>query len=266
MASTQLKEKKETLPVNFMSELSEFAGEGLESIGADDMQIPFLRIMQTTSPQLNKQESVYIKGASGGDLFNTVTSQFWDSDEGVYVIPCGYTLKYLEFQLRTEGGGFMGEIKATDPVLTQTTRDSSTELLPSGNELIRSAQHLVMIVDVNTGATQSAICDMKKTQLKVSKRWNTMMKMVQYSGPNGLFNPPMWGTVWKLTSTQESNDRGSWFNFAVEKVDPTLIPQEAFLSAKAFYQSFKAGEIKTQAGTNDEVDNGSSKEENELPF
>ena len=123
-----------------------------------------------------------------------------------------------------------------------------------------------MIVDVNTGATQSAICDMKKTQLKVSKRWNTMMKMVQYSGPNGLFNPPMWGTVWKLTSTQESNDRGSWFNFAVEKVDPTLIPQEAFLSAKAFYQSFKAGEIKTQAGTNDEVDNGSSKEENELPF
>ena len=65
MASTQLKEKKETLPVNFMSELSEFAGEGLESIGADDMQIPFLRIMQTTSPQLNKQESVYIKGASG---------------------------------------------------------------------------------------------------------------------------------------------------------------------------------------------------------
>ena len=266
MANTQVQEKKENLPVNFMSELSEFAGEGMDSIGADDMQIPFLRIIQTTSPQLNKQESVYIKGASGGDLFNTVTSQFWDSDEGVYVIPCGYTLKYLEFQLRTEGGGFMGELKATDPALTQTSRDGATELLPSGNELIRSAQHLVMIVDPKTGATQTAICDMKKTQLKVSKKWNTMMKMVQYTGPNGLFNPPMWGTAWKLTSTQESNDRGSWYNFAVEKVDPATIPQEAFLSAKAFYQSFRAGEIKTQAGTNEEVNSGSSKEEDELPF
>tara|TARA_S200000501_G_scaffold378626_1_gene442345 strand:+ start:4698 stop:5495 length:798 start_codon:yes stop_codon:yes gene_type:complete len=265
MATTQVQEKKENLPINFMSELSEFAGEGLDSIGADDMQIPFLRIIQTTSPQLNKQESVYIKGASGGDLFNTVTGEVWDSEEGVYVIPCGYTLKYLEFQLRTEGGGFMGELKANDPVLTQTSRDGATELLPSGNELIRSAQHLVMIVDVNTGATQTAICDMKKTQLKVSKRWNTMMKMVQYTGPNGLFNPPMWGTIWKLTSIQESNDRGSWYNFAVEKVDPTLIPQEAFLAAKAFYQSFRSGEIKTQAVTNEEVINESSKDE-ELPF
>jgi hypothetical protein len=106
---------------------------------------------------------------------------------------------------------------------------------------------------------------MKKTQLKVSKKWNTMMKMVQYTGSNGLFNPPMWGTAWKLTSTQESNDRGSWYNFAVEKVDPTLLPQEAFLSAKAFYQSFRSGEIKTQAGTSEEVTNSSSEEE-ALPF
>ena len=37
-----------------------------------------------------------------------------------------------------------------------------------------------------------------------------------------------------------------------EKVDPHLFPK-SFLSAKAFYQSFKAGEIKTQAGTTDEV-------------
>tara|TARA_R110000824_G_scaffold28933_2_gene96926 strand:+ start:269 stop:1066 length:798 start_codon:yes stop_codon:yes gene_type:complete len=265
MANTQVQEKKENLPANLMSELSEFAGEGMDSIGADDMQIPFLRLIQTTSPQLNKQESVYIKGASGGDLFNTVTGECWDSEEGVYVIPCGYTLKYLEFQLRTEGGGFMGELKSNDPAITQTQRDGATELLPSGNELIRSAQHLVMLVDIKTGATQTAICDMKKTQLKVSKKWNTMMKMVQYSGPNGLFNPPMWGTVWKLTSTQESNDRGSWYNFAVEKVDPTLIPQEAFLSAKTFYQSFRSGQVKTQAGTADEVINVSSEKE-ELPF
>ena len=75
----------------------------------------------------------------------------------------------------------------------------------------------------------------------------------------------MWGTAWKLTSTQESNDRGSWYNFAVEKVDPTLIPQEAFLSAKTFYQSFRSGQVKTQAGTADEVINVSSEKE-ELPF
>jgi len=44
-----------------------------------------------------------------------------------------------------------------------------------------------------------------------------------------------------------------------------LLPQEAFLSAKAFYQSFRSGEVKTQAGTADEVINVSSEKE-ELPF
>ena len=120
----------------------------------------------------------------------------------------------------------MGELKSNDPAITQTQRDGATELLPSGNELIRSAQHLVMLVDIKTGATQTAICDMKKTQLKVSKEWNTMMKMVQYSGPNGLFNPPMWGTAWKLTSTQESNDRG--------ESRSNLDPPRGFLICKNF--------------------------------
>ena len=60
MANTEIQEKKENLPANLMNELAEFAGEGMDSIGADDMQIPFLRLIQTTSPQLNNQEAVYI--------------------------------------------------------------------------------------------------------------------------------------------------------------------------------------------------------------
>jgi len=109
-----------------------------------------------------------------------------------------------------------------------------------------------MIVDPETGVTQQAICDMKKTQLKVSRKWNTQMRMVQYQGPNGMFNPPMWGTLWKLTTVQESNDLGSWNNYAVERIEPTEIPQEAFLEAKSFFESFAKGEIKTSGATAEE--------------
>lgn len=270
MADTQVTEKKETLPANLMADMVEFAGEGMDSIGTEDMQIPFLRLLQPLSPEIQKNDAKFIKGASAGDLFNTVTQEVWEGDEGVIVIPCGYTVKYLEFGLREQGGGFVKELAPNHPDLERTVREGPHEMLPTGNELVRSAQHLVMLVDPKTGATQQAICDMKKTQLKVSRRWNTQMRMVQYSGPNGLFNPPMWGTAWKLTAVSESNDKGTWYNYQVTRVEPTEIPQDAFKAAKAFFDSFKSGDVKTQAGTGDEMKNSkpasSPSTDDDIPF
>ena len=245
---------------------AEHAGEGMDHISTDDMQIPFLRIIQPLSPEINKADPKFIKEASAGDLFNTVTGQIWDGEKGVVVIPCGYTVKYLEFAPRGTQGGFMGELDPNSPDIANTTRDGAAEILPSGNELIRSAQHLVLIVGED-GSVQQAICDMKKTQMKVSRRWNTQLRMVQYKGPNGMFTPPMWGTAWRVTVVLESNDKGSWFNFSVANVSPADIPNEAFKAAKEFYHSFNKGEVKTSAGTADEMQGATSADtSDDVPF
>jgi len=257
MSNTQVAEKKTTAVANIMADFEAHSGAGMDQIGAEDMQIPFLRVLQPMSPQLNEQEPVYIEDASAGDLYNSVTGQFWKRKEGVYVIPFGYTVKYLEFLPKDPGssskGGMVGELNANDPDIHRTTRNGAVEILPSGNELIRSHQHLVVVVDPKTGASHTAICDLKKTGIKVSKRWNTMMRMVQYEGKNGPFNPPMWGTVWKVTGVQESNDYGSWFNLSVDRVDPTDVPANAIQEAKNMFESFQKGEVKTSAGTADEM-------------
>ncbi len=270
MADTALAEAKTTAVANIMADFEEHSGAGMDQIGAEDMQIPFLRVLQQMSPQLNKQEPVFIKGATAGDLYNSVTGQYWDSEEGVYVIPFGYTVKYLEFLPKDPGagnkGGMVGELHANDPDIQRTTRNGSVEILPSGNELVRSHQHLVVVVDPKTGAAHTAICDLKKTGIKVSKRWNTMMRMVQYQGKNGPFNPPMWGTVWKLTGAQESNDYGSWFNIGVERIEPTEVPAAAIQEAKKMFESFKKGEVKTSAGTSEEMTPSRSDDTDDVPF
>ena len=93
MAETAVQKKDtNTLPATLMADFSEHAGAGMDAIGTEDMQIPFLRILQPLSPQLNKNDASYIKGASSGDLFNTVTGQFWSGEDGVYVILVGTPL------------------------------------------------------------------------------------------------------------------------------------------------------------------------------
>ena len=132
-SSTAVAQKAESLPANVMDDLFASAGQGMENIGVEDMQIPFLRILQPLSPQLIKNDPKFIKGASAGDIFNTVTGQYWDADEGVTIIPCAYEMKYLEFQLRESGGGFLGEIDPKSPDIRQAQRMGSQELLPSGS-------------------------------------------------------------------------------------------------------------------------------------
>ena len=72
------------------SMLEETANLGMEEVTADDLQMPFLRVVQAMSPELNKKESAYIEGVNQGDIFNTVTRQYWKGDEGVMVIPVYY--------------------------------------------------------------------------------------------------------------------------------------------------------------------------------
>jgi len=174
---------------------------------------------------------------------------------------CAYTTKFLEFALRENQGGFMGELSADDPDIRKTERNGSTEMLPSGNELVRSAQFLVLGVE-DTGATTQMICDMKKTQMKVAKQWNTRRAGLKIAHPSkGLFNPPMWAVPWKLTTVQESNDKGSWFNYAVAQEEMDSVAPEAIIEARDLYNSFRAGEIKT--GTGEEK---KPQEEADVPF
>ena len=137
----------------------ETAGEGA-SFDSSEMQIPFIRVLQALSPQLNKKKPEYIEGAEQGDMFNTVTNQFWSGEEGIIVVPCYQSTKYLEFIPRDSGGGFQGELAANDPLLQQTQRSGAKEILPNGNELVKSDQNFCLVVD-SDGSYQPAVVDMK---------------------------------------------------------------------------------------------------------
>tara|TARA_R110002020_G_scaffold474170_1_gene704832 strand:+ start:4127 stop:4906 length:780 start_codon:yes stop_codon:yes gene_type:complete len=236
------KTKGTAMSTEVMDDIFESAGEGA-SFDSSEMQIPFVRLIQALSPQISKKKPEFIEGASQGDAFNTVTKEFWDGEQGLTVVPCFQTTKYLEFVPRESGGGFQGEIAPDDPLIQQATRTGAKEILPSGNELVKSDQHFCLIVGED-GSFQPAIIDMKSTQLKVSRNWKTMIAMQKVDHPTkGKVTPAVFATKWKLSSIEQSNDKGTFANWQVEKIG-LVDNRDLLMEAKAFRSSVAAGEVK----------------------
>jgi len=266
MTTAVAKAKETAVSTDLMDDILGMAGEGA-SFDSSEMQIPFVRVAQSLSPQLNKKKPEYIEGLSAGDAFNTLTGERWEGEKGLVVVPCYQTTKYLEFVPRTAGGGFRGEISANDPVLQRTTRDGSKELLPNGNELVKSDQHFCLIVGED-GMTQPVVVDMKSTQLKVSRRWKTQIAMnkIKHPATGQIITPPVFATLWHLTTTEESNDKGDFYNWAVQKVG-LVEGRDLLQEAKAFRDSVMRGEVKAQAETHPEGTGGGAQYADEdIPF
>jgi hypothetical protein len=89
---------------------------------------------------------------------------------------------------------------------------------------------------------------MKATQLKVSRKWNSMMMGIKLQGKNGLFTPPTYSHIYNLKTVQMSNDKGTWFGWDVTKVGP-VENKEVYELSKNFAAQISKGKVKVKHGT-----------------
>ena len=229
------------------------ANMGAQNISQEDLALPFLKILGQLSPEVNKRDGKYVEGAEPGKIINTVTNQLFSH---VDVVPCHYKRQYIEWQDREQSTGAPVAIHEADSdIISQTTRDKSyKDRLPNGNYLDNTANHFVL----QLGATpQSALISMKSTQLKVSRKWNSMMMGLKMQGKNGLFTPPTYSHIYKLKTVQMSNDKGTWFGWDVEKVGP-VTDKGIYDMAKSFAISVGKGEIEAKHSSDEPIKQGSS--------
>jgi hypothetical protein len=240
----QVTEKKSApLPSNLFEE---DAAKGLGKIGQEDLALPFLKILGQLSPEVNKRDGKYVEGAEPGMIFNSVSGDLYDGVKGIDVIPCFYKLEYIEWKDRGEGPGAPVAIyDSSSDIMSKTKADASyKDRLPNGNYIEKTASHFVII----TGDSPStALISMKSTQLKISRKWNSMMSGIKLKGKNGLYTPASFSHIYKLKTTQMSNDKGTWFGWEVSKVGP-ITDASIYQQAKTFSDSISKGAVKAKHG------------------
>lgn len=215
------------------------ANAGSQNITQEDLALPFLKVLGQLSPEVNKKDSKYTAGAEPGKIYNTVTTELYNE---INVLPVFYKRQYVEWQDRgTSMGAPVAIHEVNSGIINEATRDKmNKDRLPNGNYLENTANHFVVLLSGSTPST--ALISMKATQLKISKKWNTMMMSIKMRGKNGLFTPPTYSHIYRLKTVQQSNDKGTWYGWDVSKLD-TIKDKSAYEIAKNFAERLSKGKV-----------------------
>jgi len=243
--NTALAVVEENLPAELLEEMGADAGDGMQNVTTEDMAIPFLRILQQMSPQLNKREGAYVQGAEEGMIMNTVTGELWEADEGVLFIPCAFNFKHIVWKDRDQGGGIEASYPRGAELPSYTTDEKNKMRTAEGHTLTPTAEHYGLIYDPKSGTIEQALISMSSTQLKHSKKWNSMMQQQQVKTKQGMKQAPSYSRVYRLKTVGESNDQGNWSNWSIS-IEGPVTDVDVYRAARSFARSVNEGKVEVK--------------------
>ena len=239
MAKNQVAVKEEfQLMSDTLPDYMKQGNRGAENVGTEDMIVPRIELIQALSPVRKKSDPAYIEGAEEGMLYNNVTRALYGTE--VTVIPVYYTKQFLVWKDRKLGGGgsngFRGAF-ATEAA----ARDAIAQLGEDGLEVADTAQHFVLVR--NGEDWQEAVVSMSKSKIKVSKRWNSLMRLT---------NTDSFSRAYKLSATVETNARNeSYFNFNITALG--FVTKDMYERAEKLYETVRTGGVKVSNDYEGEV-------------
>lgn len=202
---------------SFANEFSHLQSDGLggfEALTPDVVTIPFIRILQMMSPQLNAHKPEYIEGAKAGMLCNSSTNKVYSPP--VELVVGRFDRCYIAW--KPSRGGYAGAYSPGDvaAMIAQGNlrrNDKGRIIDPdSGNEYSDTYIYYVLL----TQHLADGVCllSLSNTQLKEARRWNRLLLSTFIPGTNKRALP--YHMRWNITTPYMSNDNGSWYGIKVE--------------------------------------------------
>ncbi len=221
-----------------------------------------MRIIQALSKELQKNHAKYINEAEQGAFVNSATRKLYNGEKGFLAIPVSFGHRYMAWRPNNAGPAYdMGD----DPEQFNkaTPNDKGKRLDSEGNELVDSLQFFVVLIDEESGEWEMAVLNFSGSQARKARGWSTTIGNRMERNNGKLVRPAIYFYSYKITTTPESNDQGSWYGFSIEegpKVMDLANGREVFTAAKELRERITAGEVKAAAEDPNEDDDAEGNE------
>jgi hypothetical protein len=189
------------------------AGVGFENQTNEDVQIPFLGVLQDLSPLVKDRST----GALPGELFNTVTGERFSAKDGVIFQPVDTKHVYVEWKPRNQGGGFVAIHELDSKVVTDARNNQKfgEYKTPAGNELNETfyvtglLHRSADVAEQANNAPEPMVIAFASTKIKAYKGIMTRIRTFM----NG--KAPLFAHRLRITTKPEKNNEGEFHNIAI---------------------------------------------------
>lgn len=205
---------------------------GQENVGAEDLVIPRLEVVQDLSPARKRNDPNYIEGAESGMLYNSVTRELYG--EAVTVVPVGFVKEWLLWKDRDKGGGFRGAFASQKLAEEARSQLVDADGKPEGDDvdIVDTNQQFCILIKPD-GSTEEIVVSMAKSKAKVSRKWNSLIR---------IGNGDSFSRVYRLQAVEDKNNKNqSFYNFGVSAVGFPAEP--VYRRAEKMYEAFVGGNI-----------------------
>lgn len=221
-----------SLPANlgaeFLDTILADAGAGAEDIGAKDQRIPFLGIVQAMSKVRKRNEPEYIPGADEGMIYNNLTQELFDGDEGVRVVVCHFQKEYATY---TPGDGD----QADKFVAYFGTDQERAQMECKDGDYVQDSAKYFVLYQTAEGDWRPAVIQMRSTQWKAARVWNSHIKAKSVTINGQTIPAPAYLFAYTVkTGYEKKNDHG-YYNYSVAPAtDADRVDADLYFMAREF--------------------------------
>lgn len=215
---------------DFLREKLGQQARGNENVGADDLVIPRLEVVQILSKALEEGHAMYIEGAKPGDLINSVTRRIYGRE--AYIVPVHFSKQYLVWKDINKGGGFFGAFNTPDEAEKRAEEEGGVSET-TGIDIIDTPVHLGLLVDRDAGGTEEIMLSMPRTKAKISRQWNTQIRLA---------GGDRFSRVYKITTTMEEKGAQKYWNFVIAQLG--FPRQTLYTRAEKLFEQINSGKVK----------------------
>jgi hypothetical protein len=283
----------------------EEAGAGFEGTRLEEQTVPFLRMAQGLSPELNPGKGEHIPGLALGMMFNTATREFYPGQPpGVEFIACRKEYGYGQWIPRDLGSGFRGMVSPDDSLVRETMSRMTAKYGSSARfkfprykdgrwsdepPQTRDTQEAIELVETGQiyalyGPTpltfenaKRAVIAFTSTALGAYTGYNDKhlaQRWPQRGGPPAI--APIYAYRWRLTTFLDKRGNNEFYNWRVDlaKQGDYLgslyagANPELFAMAKEFFSQIAAGTVRADdtAGQGAPAERQPGDDSDDVPF
>lgn len=195
---------------------------GTETFSMKQLVVPYLFIVQGSSDYVKRGQAKFIDAAREGDIMDSL---LLTPLQEAHVIPCKFEDHSTEW--KPNQGGLVKQYFTDHSKYHASQKKSADDfdgmprLTQEGNEITLVPTYYCLLFNPQTGRGRPVVLPMASTQAKKSRRWNGLIDMLEFQGPNGPFTAPIYARSYKLTTVPEKGRDNT--TFAGWKIEPSTL-------------------------------------------